>query len=245
MSAIGPLSFLVLVFLFSACSVEKIDIGPDGRLDVLGPIPGFVKKDGLPGEWVLEGPARAWKENLTAVTHDGIPALKVTAGDEQFVTALRTQALMLATPYLSWSWNMEIDDGGFHPVRLVVGFERSKNGAMRWQSRPQDWFGGTLPPHERALTIAWGESALERGSLHLPKEPTAAARYVARGGRENTYAWWLETVDLAALYTQIWPDEDLSRVRITFIGVATEKAPSSRGLSSPATAYISGVRLSR
>ena len=237
----------LLLSLPISCTVEKADIGPDGRLDVLGPVPGFVGKGGLPGDWVIEGPDHALKDNLSAVTHDRIPALKVTAGKKPFIAALRTQALMLATPYLSWSWNMEIDDGGRHPVRLVVGFERGKDGSMTWKSRPQDWFGNTLPPHERAITIAWGESALERGSLHLPKGADAARRaprYTARGGRENTYTWWLETVDLARIYAQAWPGEDYSRVRITFIGVATDGA-AAQGGGTPPTAYISGIRLNR
>ena len=239
---------LSLICLIGACTVEKADIRPDGTLDVLGPVPGFVKKDGLPGNWVLEGPARAWQENLKAVSHGSIPALKITPGDEQFVVALRTQALMLATPYLSWSWNMETDEGGMHPVRMVVGFEQGKNGSMRWQTRPQDWFQNTLPPHQRAITILWAESALERGSFHLPtgkKGDRTAPRYIARGGRENTYSWWLETVDLANLYARAWPDEDLSRVRITFIGLAVDKNPTRTALAPTPTAYVSGIRLSR
>ena len=65
------------------------------------------------------------------------------------------------------------------------------------------WPDDSLPPHDRAVVIIWGESALQRGSITKPKSSTrrqAASRYTARGGRENTGSCWLETVELSDIY---------------------------------------------
>ena len=88
--------------------------------------------------------------------------------------------------------------------------------------------------------MAWGDSALNRGSL----TPAAADKpgmrlYVARGGRENAGTWWLETVDLSQIYSRAWPDDDIGKTRVTFIGLAAAGGPT------PGAAYISGVKLSR
>ena len=91
------------------------------------------------------------------------------------------------------------------------------------------------------MVIIWGESALQRGSITKPKrtkKKQAASRYTARGGRENTGSWWLETVDLSDIYRRIWPDDSFDRTRITFIGIAAAG-------KEPSPAYISGLRLSR
>ncbi|MBL4691274.1 MAG: hypothetical protein JKY68_07420, partial [Rhodospirillales bacterium] len=83
---------------------------------------------------------------------------------------------------------------------------------------------------------------LQRGSITLPQSTRgrrAAARYTARGGQENTGAWWFETVDLSDIYRRTWPNDDTGRVQITFIGIA---AAAGR---TPTTGYVSGLRLSR
>jgi len=232
-----------IALLVAGCATPEAAVEPEGTLDVLGPFPGFADK-GLPDDWVFDG-ARDAKTHLASVSLGGVPALKIENTDTPFTAALRAKALLLTTPFLSWAWNMETAEGGDHPVRLVVGFWQSKDGEAAWDARPGaalSWPGGTLPPHQRAITITWGESALARGTLTLSKgtrENRAAPRYVARGGRESTGQWWLETVDLADLYARAWPGEDMRRVRITFIGITAE------GGRQPTVAHVSGVRLTR
>ena len=100
-------------------------------------------------------------------------------------------------------------------------------------------FGFRYP--DRALSLTWGESALQRGTLSPPPESDnrAAPRYSVRGGRENAGSWWLETVDLYDLYHRSWPKDDAGKTQVVFIGVA------AAGNRPPAPAYISGIVLSR
>ena len=98
---------------------------------------------------------------------------------------------------------MDPQPPGVHPVRLVVGFHGG-NPKSRGLGGTA-WFDPMTPcpPHDRAVVIIWGESALQRGSITKPKSSTrrqAASRYTARGGRENTGSWWLETVELSDIY---------------------------------------------
>jgi len=212
---------------------------PSGNMDVLGPIPA-LEPSPLPADWVTEG--GVGRGQLAVVERDGIPALMVVNGGANFVAAKPTRASLLATPYLSWSWSMEPPASGTHPVRLVVGFR----GGNRHNPAPPAWppasTGRGLPAHDRAIVITWGESALQRGAIVKPdaaKVPQPPSRYIARGGRENAGAWWLETVDLSDIYRRSWPEDDASSAEITFIGVAASAGASA----SPA--YLSGIRLSR
>ena len=230
----------ILASLLTACAPPLAKVEPEGRLDVLGPFPGFAEKD-LPDDWVFAGPSKS-RTYLTSIVLEGVPALRIENDPDGYSAVLRTQAMMLATPFLSWAWNMETVEGGDHPTRLVVGFLDEDPEATTWQSRTLGWLGQDLPPHKRAISIAWGESALERGNFTIPAtvgDNLAAPRYVARGGRENTGQWWLETIDLAELYARAWPGEKMSHIRISFIGIATEPGREAT------LAHISGVRLDR
>jgi len=208
-------------------------------MDVLGPIPAF-EPSALPGDWITEGTVGPGQ--LAVVVRDGIPALMVVNGGHNFVAAKPTRASLLATPYLSWAWNMEMRDSGTHPVRLVVGFVGGDRQSPARSSPSPESAAHTLPTHDRAIVIAWSDSALERGAIVKPdaaKVPQPPARYTARGGPENARTWWLETVDLSDIYRRAWPGDDAARVQVAFIGVA---AMAGRPVSP---GYVSGVRLSR
>lgn len=209
------------------------------NLDILAPLPGFTPAR-LPAGWLIDGAAEAAREGIIVVEEGGVPALKVVNGKQGFVLARRTRAVLLATPYLSWAWNVESHGAGLHPINLVIGFLGGgrENGGRG--SRPLTWLGKALPPHDRILAIAWGDSALNRGSLTpASADKPGMRRYVARGGRENSGSWWLETVDLSQIYSRAWPGDDIGRARVTFIGLA------AAGGRSPAAAHISGLKLSR
>ncbi len=216
-------------------------VQPWGRLEVLGPGERF-SLELLPADWVIEG-ASAGGERISVVEKQGVPALRMTSGEDGFVVVRRTRAMLLATPYLSWAWNMDPHRAAHHPVRMVVGFQGGNPDGASSGGRPFAWFGSALPPHDRGLAIAWSDSALGRGNLSRPggDQEDRAARYTARGGRENTGAWWLETVDLSGLYAEAWPRDRLGGVRVVFIGVAaaaTDTATATAG-------YFSGIVLSR
>jgi hypothetical protein len=208
-----------------------------GTLDVLGPTRDLTA-GGLPGDWAIEGDVT--RAQLAVAERAGVPALRLVNGEKGFVLVRRTQALLLATPYLSWSWNMDDHGQGHHPVRLIVGFWGGNPESASWGSRPFVGLGTSLPPHDRSLAIAWADSALKRGSLVLPSAGDRhVPLYVLRGGRENAGVWWFETADLAELYRRLWPNDRVERVQVMFIGLAVA------GGRPNAPAYVSGLRLSR
>jgi hypothetical protein len=235
---LSALIWAPILVLAAACSKPATTIQPGGMMNILGPIPALVPNP-LPDDWIIEGkPAPG---QLTVVERDGVPALKVVNGRQSFVAAKPARASLLATPYLSWAWNMEPQNRGTHPVRLAIGFDGGNPDNRAWRSgfgKP----GARLPLHDRAIVIVWAESALQLGTITKPK-PTgrgqAAARYTARGGRENAGSWVFKTVDLSDIYRRAWPGDDAGNVQITFIGIAAASG------KTPSAAYISGLRLSR
>ncbi len=231
------LTAMVLVVFAAGCTAPGAIVEPEGRLDVFNP--DTVTGAFLPKDWVVDGPDVAGTY-LSTVVKDGTPALKIVNGEKSFVAVRRTQAMLLASPFLSWAWYMETLPGGYHPARLVIGFYGGNEKSRSWKSRTFPWLGSPLPANDRALAIVWGSSALQRGTLvGAAKGDKARPRYIARGGRENGGKWWLEYLDLAGLYQRLWPGDDLGRVRIAFIGVA---APGGK---PPTAAYISKIVISR
>ena len=235
---LSALIWAPILVLAAACSKPATTVQPGGTMNILGPVPAMVPNP-LPDDWITEG--KPGPGQLTVVERDGVPALKVVNGGQSFVAAKPARASLLATPYLSWAWNMEPQNQGTHPVRLAIGFHGGNPDRRAWGSglgKP----GARLPPHDRAVVIVWAESALQLGSITKPK-PTghaqAAARYAARGGRENAGSWIFETVDLSDIYRRTWPGDDAGNVQITFIGIAAAAG------KPPSAAYISGLRLSR
>ena len=80
---------------------------------------------------------------------------------------------------------MDPQPSGVHPVRLVVVFHGGNPKSRGLGGTALVWPDDSLPPHDRAVVIIWGESALQRGSITKPKSSTrrqAASRYTARGG---------------------------------------------------------------
>ena len=237
--AVNQIRILALaIVLLVGCAVPRTVLEPDGgQIRILGPMPGF-STDTLPTSWVVEGtPGQA-----SVVEKDGVLALRLANGSCGFVLARLTRARLLATPYLSWAWNMAPHGGATHPVGLVVGFHGGNpqgpgRGGETWR-----WLGTALPLHDRRLTIVWAAAALKRGSFDDRAEVTRP-RYIQRGGRENTGSWWLETADLADLYARAWPEDDRGRVGIAFIGFAI--APAEAPIGTPAVAHVSGILLSR
>lgn len=231
-----------LLATLSGCEIKQASVvAPEGLLNVLGPFPGFTPV-ALPGDWAIEKDGDLTEEQLKVVNKEGVPALKITNGEDSFIVVRRTDAMMLATPFLSWSWFIEPPStSGFHPIRMVIGFYGGDPASPSRGSEPLRWLGSSLPAHDRALSLTWSESALQRGTLNKPEaeNPRAAPRYTVRGGRENAGSWWLETVDLSDLYRQAWPKDEMGSVKVVFIGIA------AAGGREPAPAHVSGIVLSR
>lgn len=193
---------------------------------VLGPEPSF-NIDAPPKDWIISTDNSDGRASLTTVTFQGLPALELKSSNTATIAVRRVDAMLLATPFLSWQWNLSDHGPGIHPVRIVVGFS---GGVPEGEDATQ--LGGGLPTHDRALALVWGDTMLKRGSLSLPpaEHPTEAPLYTVRGGRENTRRWWPEAVDLSQFYAKAWPSDDRRQVRITFIGIAAApKMPPVHG----------------
>jgi hypothetical protein len=230
-----------MLLTLAGCAVKQTNVAPEGLLAVLGPFPGFSPEN-LPDDWTIEKNGSLDVKQLQIVTKNGMPSLKITNGEDSFIVVRRTNAMMLATPFLSWSWFIEPPStSGYHPVHMVIGFYGGDPASRSGGNRPFRWLVSSLPTHDRAMSLTWGESALQRGTLTAPPAGSASAapRYTVRGGRENAGSWWLETVDLSDLYRQIWPQDDSAMAQVVFIGIAA----SAR--RTPAPAHVSGITLSR
>jgi hypothetical protein len=208
---------------------------------VLGPFQDFSPED-LPDDWAIEKNGSLNVNQIRIITKAGMPSLKITNAEDSFIVVRRTNAMMLATPFLSWSWLIEPPStSGYHPVRVVVGFFGGVLGGRSVSSQSFRWLGSSLPTHDRSMSLTWGESALQRGTLVSPPPDSSnvAPQYTVRGGRENTGSWWQETVDLSDLYSKIWPQDNSANVRVVFIGIAAVAG------HVPAPVHMSGITLSR
>ena len=221
----------------SGCARDTTAVEPGGRLPVLGPTPAFTVRP-LPSEWVGRGPIA---ERVRPAVRGGVPALAVAAGGAPVLMARRTRAVLLATPYLSWAWNMRPARSDPYPLKMIVGFRGGTPEPASFTDRARAWITSPLSLHDRRLLLTWSESALRRGDLspvHVPGDDEATAwRYTVSGGIENTGQWRLETVDLATLYARAWPGDAVRSVAIVFIGFTVDDGGGG--------AMISGIVLSR
>jgi hypothetical protein len=235
----APAAIAVGLILLVGCTMPEPLVDPSGTIEILGPVPGF-SPDRPPEDWLIVGNTHG---RVDVDSLDGVPALNIRPGAGPFLLARRTRAVLLVSPYLSWTWNMKPQTRGLHPVALIVGFRggNRKNGG--WARNHRVSLPAALPSHDRALVLTWAGSALQRGSM-LPETSlsvagmTSAPRYVVRGGRENAGIWWLDTVDLSALYVDAWPEDDVGRVEVVFVAVAATS-------QARVGARVAGIMLTR
>ncbi len=237
-----PLLFALtagLTPILSACTPPGAITGPGGAMNILS-LPAGFDVNNLPDSWFLAGDADT--EQISPSVVDPLHELQLTSSGEGFALIRKTDAVLLATPYLNWRWNPKSGDWKYHPVRLLVGFNEGGTTPSKLKGLAKLFPGLSLPPHDRGLSIVWGPSALMRGTLiHMNNQTVERqeAYYTIRGGRENAGRWWTETVDLSHLYAKAWPGDDASRAKIVFVGIGVAKS------SHPQTALVGDIRLSR
>lgn len=194
-------------------------VGPDGTLKILGPRNAFDRTLS-DGTWLKIGQLGAGQ---LAITNDtGVRALLIRGTPQEFAIVRPLDAILLTTPFLEWSWNVSIRNGKQqHQTSVLVGFHAPDDAQ---KLRLPD-FSEQLPDEiatDRVIALRWGASALQRGDLHLPGPVSDIPVYIARGGKENANRWWRDGVDLSGLYTRIWPDDDMTRIRVSFIAIVAE-----------------------
>ena len=228
-----------LIYGLSACTPPEILSVPGDSANILSLPAGFNINE-LPSGWVLYGNAGTVQVSPSNV--DPLHELSVTSSDKGFALMRMTDAVLLATPYLHWRWNLAPGDWAYHPVRLLIGFSGGK--PVQPESKGFAGLFSTQKPafKDRGLSIVWGPSALMRGTLSYfgnSQNTLNEARYTIRGGQENTGIWKSETLDLSHLYARAWPNDDISKVKITSIGLGVAKS------QPPYSALIGDIRLSR
>ncbi|MBT4938620.1 MAG: DUF3047 domain-containing protein [Rhodospirillaceae bacterium] len=213
---------LALTLLVSGCAIPTKSISPEGYLEIFGPT-SALNKINLPAEWFVDGMKKKsfMANHLRIERIDGSPALNISTGSQNYVFAKRTQASLLAAPFLSWSWNVPSFQGNEYPIRLIIGFHGGDPKSGSWGSQPLVYLGKITPPFDRAISIIWHRNGLLRGTIdHTTKLP----KYIARGGIDKTDKWQAENIDLARLYKRLWPKDEFQKVKIMFAGFATRKS---------------------
>jgi len=234
---------VVAVGFLGACSAPPAAVPMSETLDVL-PLSGRFEIENLPPDWIVTGDVSP--SQITGGRATGYPMIGVTSGASAFLVARRTDAHLAVTPFLHWAWSVRKGAAEVHPVRIVAGIrsqpqDREKRGFLAGLMATMSGNHG-LPEHDRLIAVLWGHSALQRGMVS-PVTTIAKGRqqvqYTARGGRENTGAWWDDSVDLSRLFKESWPNDDVLAARVVFIGIAAQSAPATQTMS------VGGLRLSR
>ena len=213
-------TFAVLGLLLSACAPapKTATIGPDGILNVLGPKAAFVTALD-DGTWIPHG--NLGPGQLRILDEDGVRALLVRGTKRDFSLIRLLNAQLLATPFLEWSWKVAATDSPFHETSLLIGFTAPIGAPERDIPEMIPDIVNTFGAN-RFLSIRWANSALVRGHIRPADKQIDVPVYIARGGNENAGRWWREGIELSLPYAQLWPDEDISQVRIAFLAIVAQ-----------------------
>lgn len=231
---------VISVLALTSCAAPKSAAPVGGILNILDPSPdlaGALGSGDVPNDWVMSGDPG--KESIIVRTIDNTPALYTATSRTPFALMRRTKASLLATPFLTWQWNVVPPGIGDHPIEIVVGMiNRTVKSDTPW------WHVGSSSSDEinRVIAITFSETALDRGSVIGPIKKDGYpenARYVARGGLEQGRQWLTDTVDLSLIHRQVWPDDDARKLDIMMVGVRSNAATPGPNMS------LSSVRLHR
>lgn len=233
----------IILIIVGGCSQPVARTGFDGQISIIPSVALFENNE-LPDDWVRQG--TLGEDSVQATSALKVPALKVTSHSSAFVVARRTDASLLATPFLNWAWYMEPQGKGTHNVQIAIGLnpKTAKDSAETsvFDFSLKQALGTKLPDYQKVILLNWGNSALQRGTYYKPVARSgqpSTIRYTVRGGRENTRKWIIETVDLSRIYQYAWPNENQQNIQVSFIGFAASKGDES------VSGYFSGLRLSR
>ncbi|MEX2642796.1 MAG: hypothetical protein WD270_05040 [Acetobacterales bacterium] len=228
-------AMLLAALALAGCTVPVATTPPSGELLVLGPSGGFSATS-LPPDWIGIGPAGDAPVDVALV--DGVLALRAASGPSAppapVTLARRVQGPLLTTPYLRWGW-WQRQGSPAMPLRLVVGFHGGDPARPSYTAEAPRWLGSELPPFDRVIELVWSNG----GAMPPGTGGGMVRQHAVRTGIVGAGGWQLETIDLAAVYRSLWPDDDAGRARFMFIGVRLE--PSVR----PTTAAVAEIMLGR
>ena len=228
---------LCITALLNACGKPVVEVALDSTLTILEPRRDYSYEQ-MKEKWVVIGDIKKTIPRLHIENKEHF--LAIAPNRTPFAVLRPIKAQLLATPFLSWTWRIAQDTQSISPLGLAIGFMDHKIKNNAWYL--SGFWGPSLPPFSRSLTIEWGRSAHERGSLWVSKkdrEGGSVARYVARGGLENQGRWWREHIDLSLLHSKAWPELDMRDTQIVFAGFIIKKH------NSTIAGHIKKVSLSR
>ena len=216
---------LCITALLNACGKPVVKVALDSTLTILEPRRDYSYEQ-MKEKWVVIGDIKETIPRLHIEKKEHF--LAIASNRTPFAVLRPIKAQLLATPFLSWTWRIAQDTQPISTLQLAIGFmdEKTKNDAWYFSR----FWEPSLPPFSRSLTIEWGLSALERGSLRVSKKDRdgrSVARYVARGGLENQGRWWREHIDLSLLHSKAWPELDMRDTQIVFAGFILNKHNST------------------
>ena len=216
---------LCITALLNACGKPVVEVALDSTLTILEPRRDYSYEQ-MKEKWVVIGDIKETIPRLHIEKKEHF--LAIAPNRTPFAVLRPIKAQLLATPFLSWTWRIARDTQSISPLGLAIGFMDQKIKNNAWYL--SGFWGPSLPPFSRSLTIEWGRSANERGSLRVSnkdREGRSLARYVARGGLENQGRWWREHIDLSLLHSKAWPELDMRDTQIVFAGFIIKKHNST------------------
>ena len=174
----------------------------------------------MPSDWILEGidSKRLSSKHLSINNAGGLLTLRLVSSEKTFVFLRRTNASLLASPFLGWWWNVSPPLGRIAAIRLIIGFHGGNPKSRHWSSRTLVNLGTNIPPYDRVITIVWGAKPDSRGVLEKNYE---LPRYILRAGAKNAKTWLHENIDLSRLYRELWPNDNAVLAQIIFVGLAS------------------------
>lgn len=250
-------SFVLLLSLaLAAC---------EGAPRLPSPAPAFAHA-GLPGDWIPD--PKTAGQGISFVEKEGIAALKVTANSKRRFSGRRLDIVLIASPYLRWSWYLEtaplggpqpqISDATAapkNPMRLRIAF---RGGSREEDSSPASpWRASGIPPHDRLLDLVWEwqPATHTQGGDWRPVElPTTSLSkasgagfvpgcsvpcMIVRNGLTDSGQWWVEAADLEKIYKKFWPEDRLAEVRVVFVAFGMESSPA------PMAGYLADLAFRR
>ncbi|HRW29537.1 MAG TPA: DUF3047 domain-containing protein [Emcibacteraceae bacterium] len=164
--------------------------------------------------------------DISFVTKDGYPSIRLATDNSASMLFRFVDFNLDQYPELSWNWMVEkginsdiselTEEGDDQPARLFLSFE-APNG------------------EKHRMEIIWGNREVKRGDWKYIKG-SSFPHYVANGGDENIGRWFLENVDLVALYEHLWGSS--AGVRLTDIGLFCD----TDATGGQTVAYFSDIR---
>lgn len=127
----------------------------------------------------------AWQDK------DGRIALAARPGVGSFELGRRTNVIVLASPYLSFDWQLN-STAQIGDVELVLGFRQQDQGS--WSEGD---LGSGKPPIDQLVRIPVGQPTVRYGE------------------------WQREYFDLSTLYRRYWPDAPSDEVRLVWVGITS------------------------